>query len=51
MLLFIANVPLKHGPNKNIGYAIDKIFWMPRAKSNRLKKQDLYRRMKRLRHD
>ena len=79
MLPFIANVPLKHGPNKNIGYAIGdlaanllnrqsgkdrfispnwprflwrmqstKFFWMPRAKSNCLKKQDLYRRTKRL---
>ncbi|MDE7171510.1 MAG: hypothetical protein K2O11_06515 [Oscillospiraceae bacterium] len=78
MLPFIADVPLKHGPNKNIGYAISslatnlsnkksgkdsfvspnwprflwrmqstKFFWMPRARSNRLKKQDLYRMVKR----
>lgn len=77
MLPFIANVPLKHGPNKNIGYAISnlatnllnkmsgedifvspnwprflwkmqstKFFWMPRAKSNNLKKKDLYRKVK-----
>lgn len=77
MLPFTANVPLKHGPNKNIGYAISnlatnllnkksgedkfvspnwprflwkiqstKFFWMPHAKSNGLKKQDLYRRVK-----
>lgn len=26
MLPFIANIPLKHGPNKNIGYAINKVF-------------------------
>lgn len=25
MLPFIANIPLKHGPNKNIGYAINKV--------------------------
>ncbi len=79
MLPFIADVPLKHGPNKSVGYAIGdlaanllnrqsgkdrfispnwprflwriqstKFFWMPRAKSNRLKKQDLYRIMERL---
>lgn len=76
MLPFIADIPLKHGPNKNIGYAINnlafniqnkksgkdsfvspnwprflwkiqstKFFWMPRARSNRLKKQDLYRKL------
>lgn len=75
MLPFIADVPLKHGPNKNIGYAISnlasnlrnqrsgkdifvspnwprflwrmqstKFVWMPRARSNSLKKQDLYRK-------
>ena len=78
MLPFISNVPLKHGPNKKIGYAISdlatnllnrqpgkdifispnwprflwriqstRFFWMPRAKSNSLKKQDLYRGTKR----
>lgn len=26
MLPFTANIPLKHGPNKNIGYAINKVF-------------------------
>lgn len=77
MLPFTAHVPLKHGPNKNIGNAISslaanirnrksgkdrfvspnwprflwrmqstKFFWIPRARSNRLKKQDLYRRVK-----
>lgn len=25
MLPFTANIPLKHGPNKNIGYAINKV--------------------------
>lgn len=76
MLPFIANIPLKHGPNKNIGYVISnlaanllnrksgkdsfispnwprflwriqstKSFWMPHARSNGLKKQDLYRRI------
>lgn len=76
MLPFTANIPLKHGPNKNIGYAISslaanlrnkksgkdsfvspnwprflwriqstKFFWIPRARSNSLKKQDLYRRV------
>ena len=78
MLPFISNVPLKHGPNKKIRYAISdlatnllnrqpgkdifispnwprflwriqstRFFWMPRAKSNSLKKQDLYRGTKR----
>lgn len=78
MLPFTANIPLKHGPNKNIGYAISnlaanirnkksgkdnfvspnwprflwkmqstKFFWMPRARQNSLKKQDLYRRIER----
>lgn len=76
MLSFTVNIPLKHGPNKNIGYAISslaanlrykksgkdsfvspnwprflwrmqstKFFWIPRARSNSLKKQDLYRRV------
>ncbi|MDE6259561.1 MAG: NAD(P)H-dependent oxidoreductase [Oscillospiraceae bacterium] len=79
MLPFIADVPLKHGPNKNIGYAISslatnllnkksgkdsfvspnwprflwrmqstKFFWIPRARSNSLKKQDLYGGVKRV---
>lgn len=73
MLPFTANVPLKHGPNKKIGYAISdlaasllnkrsgkdcfvspdwprflwrmqstKFFWMPRARQNGLKRQDLF---------
>ena len=77
MLPFIANAPRKHGPNKNVVYAISNLagnllnkksgkdkfispnwprflwrmqstgfFWMPRARSNNLKKQDLYRKIK-----
>lgn len=79
MLPLIAHIPLKHGPNKNIGYALSglaanirrkqsgndrfispnwprflwkiqatTLFWIPRAKANHLKKQDLYRRGNRL---